>query len=240
MLPYHMNKVSFGMFKPQARPQPELFVPACRLAQPATSSFYVKLDQTLQSFSFPTEVRQLCAAAYSDNGRGRPGVDPVVYFKMLMVGFFENIASERGIAVRCQDSISIRAFLGYDLTQDPPDHSTLSVIRSRLGEDIYHQVFLLILRALQAHGLVKGRNVGIDASVIEANASLRGLVNRQTEEAYWDYVRRLAAENGIDPQDSAAVRRFDRKRPKKRATGTGRTRMTRMPRSGRPRRERPT
>jgi len=139
----------------------------------------------------------------------------VVYCKMLMVGFFENIASERGIAARCQDSISIRAFLGYDLTQDTPDHSTLSVIRDRLGEAIYDQIFLLVLQALQQHGLVKGRNIGIDASVIEANASLKSLVHRDTEEAYWEYVRRLASENGIDPKDSEAVRQFDRKRPKK-------------------------
>jgi transposase len=203
------------MFKPQSLPQPELFVASCRLAQPATFSFYAKLELTLQSFAFAAQVRELCADAYSDNGRGRPGVDPVVYFKMLMVGFFENLPSERGIAERCQDSISIRAFLGYDLTGDTPDHSTLSVIRSRLGVEKYDQVFVLILCALQEHGLVKGRNVGIDASVIEANASLKGLVNRQTEEAYWDYVRRLAAENGIDPKDADAVRRFDRKRPKK-------------------------
>ena len=139
----------------------------------------------------------------------------MVYCKMLMVGFFENIASERGIAARCQDSISIRAFLGYDLTQDTPDHSTLSVIRDRLGEAIYDQIFLLVLQALQQHGLVKGRNIGIDASVIEANASLKSLVHRDTEEAYWEYVRRLAHENGIDPKDSEAVRQFDRKRPKK-------------------------
>jgi transposase len=203
------------MFKAQTPPPPELFVPSCRLVQPATSSFYAKLEQTLQSFSFASEARQLCAASYSGNGRGRPGIDPAVYFKMLMVGFFENIASERGIAARCQDSISIRAFLGYDLTGDTPDHTTLSVIRARLGVEVYERVFVLILRALQQHGLVKGRNVGIDASVIAANASLKGLVNRQTEEAYWDYVRRLASENGIDPKDSDAVRRFDRKRPKK-------------------------
>jgi transposase len=203
------------MFKPQSLPQPELFVPSCKLVQPATSSFYVQLDQTLQSFSFAPEVWRLCRAAYDNHGRGRPGVDPVVYFKMLMVGFFENIPSERGIAERCQDSISIRAFLGYDLTGNTPDHSTLSVIRSRLGVKVYDQVFVLILRALQEHGLVKGRNVGIDASVIQANASLKGLVNRQTEEVYWEYVRRLAAEKGIDPKDSDAVRRFDRKRPKK-------------------------
>jgi transposase len=134
---------------------------------------------------------------------------------MLMIGFFENISSERGIAERCSDSISIRFFLGYDLTQATPDHSTLSVIRSRLGEDTYHQVFVLILSALQQQGLVKGQNVGIDASVLEANASLKSLVNRDTQEAYWEYVRRLASESGVDPQDAEAVRQFDRKRPKK-------------------------
>ena len=181
------------MFKAHILPPPELFVPACRLVRPATSPFYTKLEQTLQALRFAEEVRALCAGAYSANGLGRPGIDPVVYFKMLMVGFFENIASERGIAERCQDSLSIRAFLGYDLTESTPDHSSLSVIRNRLGEDTYDAVFMLILSALQEQGLVKGRHVGIDASVIEANASLRNLVNRQTEEAYWDYVRRLAA-----------------------------------------------
>jgi transposase len=134
---------------------------------------------------------------------------------MLMIGFFENISSERGIAERCNDSISIRFFLGYDLTQTTPDHSTLSVIRDRLGEETYQKVFLLILSALQEHGLLKGKNVGIDTSVIEANASLKSLVNRNTAEAYWEYVRRLASENGVDPKDSEAVRQFDRKRPKK-------------------------
>jgi transposase len=203
------------MFKAHTPPPPELFVPACRLVRPATAPFYVKLELTLVAIGFAEDVRELCAPAYSTTGRGRPGIDPVVYFKMLMVGFFENLASERGIAERCQDSLSIRSFLGYDLTENTPDHSSLSVIRNRLGEDTYDAVFMLILRALQEHGLVKGRQAGIDASVIEANASLRNLVNRQTEEAYWDYVRRLAAENGIDPKDSEAVRQFDRKRPKK-------------------------
>jgi transposase len=203
------------MFKSKALPQPELFVPSAQLVQPATSSFYTKLNQTLASFQFSEQARQICAPAYSESSRGRPGVDPAVYFKMLMIGFFENIASERGIAERCSDSISIRFFLGYDLTQATPDHSTLSVIRGRLGEDTYQQVFLLILSALQQHGLVKGQQVGIDTSVIEANASLKTLVNRDTQEAYWEYVRRLAAENGVNPKDAEAVRQFDRKRPKK-------------------------
>jgi transposase len=192
-----------------------MFIPAAQLVQPATSSFYTRLDQTLNSFQFGEQVRKLCAPAYSDSRRGRPPVDPAVYFKMLMIGFFENIASERGIAERCSDSISIRFFLGYDLTQATPDHSTLSLIRGRLGEDIYQQVFVLILSALQQQGLVQGQNVGIDTSVIEANASLKNLVKRDTQEAYWEYVRRLAAENGVKPQDAEAFRQFDRKRPKK-------------------------
>lgn len=203
------------MFKAHSPAPPELFIAFSELVRPATTPFYAKLDQTLGSFDFASEARSLCAPAYSVTGRGRPGIDPVVYFKMLMVGFFENIGSERGIAERCSDSISIRAFLGYDLTETTPDHSTLSIIRQRLGEEIYDEVFVVILRALDQHGLLKGKNVGIDASVIEANAALKNLVNRNTEEAYWEYVRRLASENGIDPKDAEAVRQFDRKRPKK-------------------------
>jgi transposase len=203
------------VFKPHSSAAPELFIPFSELVRPATSPFFAKLEQTLNSFDFAGKARSLCAPAYSANGRGRPGIDPVVYFKMLMVGFFENIGSERGIAERCNDSISIRAFLGYSLTETTPDHTTLSIIRDRLGPEVYDQVFILILSALDEHGLLKGKNVGIDASVIEANAALKSLINRNTEEAYWEYVRRLASENGIDPKDTDAVRQFDRKRPKK-------------------------
>jgi len=198
------------VFKPHSLAAPELFIPFSELVRPATSPFYAKLEQTLNSFDFAGQARSLCAPAYSANGRGRPGIDPVVYFKMLMVGFFEDIGSERGIAERCSDSISIRAFLGYALTETTPDHSSLSIIRERLGPDVYDGVFILILSALDKHGLLKGRNVGI-----EANAALKSLINRNTEEAYWEYVRRLASENGIDPKDAEAVRQFDRKRPKK-------------------------
>ena len=174
------------MFSPKSLPHPELFVPACQLVQPATTSFYRKLELTLESFGFAAQARAGCASAYASTGGGRPGIDPVVYCKMLMLGFFANLGRERGIAERCQDSISLRAFLGYDLTENTPDHSTLSVIRSRLGEAIYQQVFLLVLQALQHPGLVQGRNVGIDTAVIEANASLKSLVNRLTEAAYWE------------------------------------------------------
>lgn len=188
---------------------------AKRLAKSRKFRFYSKLDQTLEGFEFGRRVRELCAPAYDQSGEGKPGIDPVVYLKMLMVGFFENLPSERAIAEVCADSLAVRAFLGFELTESTPEHSSFTRIRQRLGPEIYQQIFLLILAGLQAHGLVGGNHLGVDSSVMAANASLRGLVNRNTEEAYWDYVKRLASEQGIDPEDGEAVRRFDRQRPKK-------------------------
>jgi hypothetical protein len=105
--------------------------------------------------------------------------------------------------------VEIREFLHYDLTEATPDHSSLSVMRQRLDGPVCEQVFTLVLAALSEHGLLRGKNLGIDSPVLEANASLRGLVNRNTGEAYWDYLKRLAAESGINPQDSAtAIRQF--------------------------------
>jgi transposase len=195
--------------------QPEFRINADQVVVPVKCSFYSKLEETLEGFGFADKVRELCAPAYDKSGKGRPGIDPAVYMKMMMVGFFEDLSSERAIAARCADSIAIRQFIHYELTEETPDHSSLSIIRQRLEGPIYDQVFTLVLSALQEHGLLRGKNLGIDSSVMEANASLRGLVNRNTGEAYWDYVKRLAAESGINPQDSTAVRKFDRKRPKK-------------------------
>jgi transposase len=195
--------------------QPEFWIAADQVANPAASNFYAKLEQTLESFGFAAKVRALCAPAYNKSGVGRPGIDPVVYLKMIMVGFFEDLPSERAIAARCADSLSIRAFLKYELCEKTPEHSSFTVIRQRLGLEIYESIFVLLLEALRQHGLLRGKQLGIDASVIEANASLRALVHRNTEEQYWDYVKRLAAEQGIDPEDTAAVRKFDRKRPGK-------------------------
>jgi transposase len=195
--------------------QPEFWIAADQVVSPAQSGFYAKLEETLESFGFAAKVRELCAPAYDKSGVGRPGIDPVVYLKMIMVGFFEDLPSERAIAARCADSMSIRAFLKYELHEKTPEHSSFTVIRQRLGLEIYERIFTLTLQALREHGLLRGKHLGIDASVIEANASLRALVNRNTEEQYWDYVKRLAAEEGIDPEDTAAVRKFDRHRPGK-------------------------
>ena len=195
--------------------QPEFWIAADQVVSSVQTGFYAKLEETLESFDFATKVRALCAPAYDKSGIGRPGIDPVVYLKMIMVGFFEDLPSERAIAARCADSMSIRAFLKYELSERTPEHSSFTVIRQRLGLEIYQQIFTLTVQALREHGLLRGKNLGIDSSVIEANASLRALVHRNTEEQYWDYVKRLAAEQGIDPEDTTAVRRFDRHRPGK-------------------------
>jgi transposase len=195
--------------------QREFWIETRRLPKLSAGGFFRKVEEVLAEIGFGEEVHRLCRPAYSQRSDGRPGIDPVVYFKMLMVGFFENLPSERAIAARCEDSLAVRAFLGYGLDEATPDHSSLSVIRYRLPAEVYQAVFELILKALKECGLLKGHHVGIDSSVIEANASLKSLVVRNTEEAYWDYVKKLAQEAGIDPNDEKAVRQFDRKRPGK-------------------------
>jgi transposase len=196
-----------------AEAQQEFWIDARRLPEATASTFYRKLDETLDAIEFAEGVREICQPAYTEMSRGgRPGIDPAVYFKMLIIGFFENFPSERSIASRCGDSLSLRAFHGYGLEESTPDHSSLSVIRGCLGTAIYQAAFELVLQGLRQHGLLKGRHLGIDSSVIEANASLRALVHRNTEEEYWEYVKRLAAEAGIDPDYTKAVRRFDKNR----------------------------
>lgn len=194
--------------------QDEFWVQSKKLPKATPDPFYRKLEQTLGKLGFAEGVREICRPAYAHQEKGgRPGIDPAVYFKMLIIGFFENLPSERSIASRCTDSLSLRAFLGYPLDKNTPDHSSLSIIRYRLTSEMFQAAFELILTGLLKHGLLKGRNLGIDSSIIEANASLRALQSRNTQEHYWEYVKGLAAEAGIDPDDTKAVRQFDKKRP---------------------------
>src|ERR1017187_9389894 len=149
--------------------QSEFWIAADQVVAATKGGFYAKLDETLESFDLLSLDRALWTPAYNQSGVGRPGIDPVVYLKMMMVGFFENLPSERAIAARCDDSIAIREFLHYDLTEATPDHSSLSIIRQRLGGPVYEQVFTLVLSALSEHGLLLGKNLGIDSSVHAAS-----------------------------------------------------------------------
>lgn len=194
---------------------PAFWIATSELPTTPAHSFYQRLDQVLTACRFGEEVRRLAAPYYDmDTSKGgQPGIDPEVYFKMLLVGFFENLPSERGIAARCADSLSIRAFLHYELGERTPHHSSFTVIRQRLGPEVYEAVFAVVLRALKKKKLLKGRHLAIDTSVMEANASLRSLEHRLTGEQYRQYVKRLAAAAGVDPTDARAVSAFDRKRP---------------------------
>jgi transposase len=204
-----------SMFERRTRneEQNEFWVRTGELPPATPDTFYRRVNATLEKMGFAREVWAICEPAYANAAQGgRPGIDPVVYLKMLTVGFFEDLPSERAIASRCADSLSIRGYLGYSLTETTPDHSSLSVIRDRLTLEQLQAIHRVLLKALREHGLLRGRQLGIDSSVIEANASLRALEHRNTEESYWEYVKRLAAEAGIDPTDIKAVRRFDKQR----------------------------
>lgn len=204
------------MFRPKHKQaQQSLWIPAAEVVASPLQLFYDRLDSTLAKAGFHEHARTLCAPSYDSSGTGRPGIDPVVYFKMLIIGFYEGIESERGIASRCADSLAARHFLRYELSEATPDHSSLSRIRQRLPQEVFDEIFAFVLSALNQHGLARGKKVGVDTSVIEANASMRSLVDKLSGTAYRDYVKQLAREAGIDPEDEAAVTRFDRKRPKK-------------------------
>ena len=124
--------------------------------------------------NFARQVRVICEPAYAEPSRGgRPGIDPVVYLKMLMIDFFENLPGDRAIAARCEDRLSARSFLGYSIQEATPDRSSFTVIRDRLSIGQLDGIHHVLLSALHTHGLLKGRKLGIDSSVIKANASLR-------------------------------------------------------------------
>jgi transposase len=196
-----------------AERQEQLWIESGRIVRGPGSPFYARLNAVFASSGFDRWAEDRCASFYA--AEGRPSVPPGVYFRMLMVGYFEGIDSERGIAWRCADSLSLREFLGYDLTRRTPDHSTLSVVRSRIDVETHQEVFCWILSRLAEHGLLKGKTIGVDATTLEANAAMRSLLRRDTGEGYQEFLERLAAESGIETPTRADLAKLDRKRKKK-------------------------
>lgn len=163
---------------------------------------------------FDAFAEDRCARFYAGDV-GRPGIAPGVYFRMLMVGYFEGIDSERGIAWRCADSLGLREFLGYELTRHTPVHSSLSVIRTRLDVETHQEVFDFVLGLLGNEGLVQGKTIGCDATTLEANAAMRSIVRRDTGEKYREFLERLAKESGIATPSREDLARLDRERKNK-------------------------
>jgi transposase len=210
--------MSMAMGKRESERQDDLFITHDRLPKSPGHVFYVKLNQLLAEAEFDRWVEALCAPCYA-SGQGRPSIPPGVYFRMLLVGYFEGINSQRGIAWRCSDSLSLRAFLGVPLHEDAPDHSSLSYIRQRLPLAVHEQVFVKVLAIAQEKKLLKGKTVAVDSTTLEANAAMKSIVRRDTGEDWNEYLTRLMHEQGLaEPgtQPTAEeLRRFDKTRKNK-------------------------
>ena len=193
--------------------QQAMWVATADLPQGGGHPFYERLNQILNAAGFDAFVEQLCAPFYAR--MGRPSLAPGRYFRLLLVGYFEGLDSERAIAWRAADSLSLRSFLRLAPPSAPPDHSTISRTRRLLSVETHEAVFTWVLQQLADAGLVRGRTVGIDATTLEANAALRSIVRRETSEDYTTFLTRLAEASGIATPTRAELARFDRSRTKK-------------------------
>src|SRR5712671_2208081 len=193
--------------------QEEMFYARERAEAPG-HPFYEQLNGVLEEAGFDQFCEEQCRDFYHTKW-GRPSMAPGVYFRLLLIGFFEGLGSERGICRRVADSLSLRRFLNYGLGEATPDHVTMSRTRRLLDEAVHQSVFTFVLTEVARRGMLKGKTIGIDATTLEANAAMRSIVRRDTSETYMEYLRRLAQEAGLDGTDDEAVRRMDRKRKKK-------------------------
>jgi transposase len=197
--------------------QTDLWIPTDKLAQASRHPFYAKLNEVLDKAKFDDFAEELCRPYYAEK-LGRPGIAPGLYFRMLLIGYFEGIESQRGIAWRVQDSLSLREFLGLSLTERTPDHSALTKIRQRLDEPVYNEVFLFVLKMLEGNKLLKGKTLGIDATTLEANAAMKSIVRKDGGENWNEYLKQLAEAEGVKEADMATLRKMDRKRKGKKVS----------------------
>src|SRR5438552_8780317 len=205
--------MAMGTRKKRER-QEDLWVVRSEVVDAPAHSYYERLNEVLDQHHFDRNVEQLCRRYYK--GRlGRPSITPGVYFRSLLLGYFEGIDSERGIAWRLADSLSMRKFIAYALTEETPDHSTLSRTRRLYAVETHQAVFRWVLEFLAEEGLLEGTTVSIDANMLEANAELRSLVRRDNGQEYKDYLKALAQAAGNENPTREQLARLDRKRKKK-------------------------
>jgi transposase len=203
-----------SMGKREDEQQSDLWLVTSDLARSPGHPFYERLNAVLREAEFDARTEALCEPYYV-KGKGRPGIPPGVYFRMLLVGYFEGISSERGIAWRCADSLALRAFLGYALDESTPDSSSMCRIRQRLDVEVHEAVFHMVLEILDKRGLLRGKTIGIDATTLEANAALRSIVRRDDGAGYEDFLKKLAKESGIETPTRSDLAKIDKKRPRK-------------------------
>ena len=194
--------------------QHELWVAAADLPTTAAHPFYQRVNALLDDHHFDAFVEGLCQEFYADT-MGRPGLPPGIYFRLLLVGYFEGVDSERGIAWRAADSLALRRFLRIAWDEEVPDHTTISRTRRLIDLETHRAVFTWVQQRLVETGLLKGKTVAIDATTLEANAAMRSIVRRDTGETYQAFLTRLAEASGIKTPTREALARLDRKRKKK-------------------------
>jgi transposase len=185
----------------------------CELPEAPGHPFYNRLNAVLETAGFDRFCEESCASFYHAK-LGRPSLPPGMYFRVMMIGFFEGIDSERGIAWRIADSLTLRKFLSIGLDENTPDHVTISRTRRLLDGDTHQRIFTWVLQRLAQCGLIRGKTIGVDSTTLEANAAMKSTVRRDSGESYTAYLQRLADAEGMEATGAAALRRMDRKRRK--------------------------
>jgi len=194
--------------------QPPLWVATADLPSSPGHPFYAKLNAILDAEGFDRFAEDQCRRFYAPT-MGRPSLEPGRYFRLLLVGYFEGLDAERGIAWRAADSLAVRRFVRLGIEEAAPDHSTISRTRRLIDVDTHRAIFTWVQQRLVAGGLLKGRTIAIDATTLEANAAMRSIVRRDTGESYQAFLTRLAETSGIQTPTREALARMDRKRKKK-------------------------
>src|SRR5436309_7087149 len=195
--------------------QQDLWIATKDVVETPANAFYDRLNQILDEHKFDAKVERLCSKFYKKSPYGRPSMAPGVYFRSLLIGYFEGLDSERGIAWRTADSLSLRKFLGFALDEATPDHSTISRTRRLYWVETHKAIFRWVVRVLTGEGLISGRTGSIDAKTLEANAAMKNIVRREDGQSYHEYLKGLALAVGIENPTREQLARLDRKRKKK-------------------------
>ena len=178
--------------------------------------FYRRLNEILDAAGFDRFVEEQCRPFYAPV-MGRPSLAPGRYFRLLLIGYFEGLDSERGIAWRAADSLAVRQFLGLGLEEAAPDHSTISRTRRLIDVEAHQAVFTWVQERLVEAHLLRGKTLAVDATTLEANAAMRSIVRRDTGESYQKFLTRLATASGLKTPSREALARLDRRRKKRTA-----------------------
>lgn len=199
----------------QRERQQDLWIATNDVIETPGNAFYDRLNQILDEHKFDQKVEAVCRKFYKKSPYGRPSIAPGVYFRSLLIGYFEGLDSERGIAWRVADSLSLRNFLGYALDEATPDHSTISRTRRLYWLETHRAVFRWVIKILSGEGLIRGRTISIDATTLEANAAMKSIVRREDGQSYDEYLKGLAQAAGMENPTREQLARLDRKRKKK-------------------------